>query len=442
MKRWKWKDTTDLDGKLDVQSYETMGKLQLATVRMQLKKKMELCHAKQGIVPGSCSDRTRNASNQGIIKDVSIDDTGQLFAFASSDGTLDVWDFDCFRTHSLDGTLDDVRGLLQIHSKHDAECIKWNPLNQNEIVCVGSMSKVVSLYDLQICQDTPTDTLFTQMKVTGTNSRGTAISRDRFIGLNQVHLSRKAPLVYAGGTDGNVYMWDRRASRGPAGILSSTKDTCSVLSITTAHESPMLVGGTLAGNVHIWDLRTGKAPLAFTSQRTPLAGFRQAPGYPFALADGFRTLPQLSMQTTVQNSGVSCLTLDPQDGKRLGFVLNCGWSGVLDLCSLELTHVHCPPWKDKIGPCKGEWAHLSTAFLVAGLDGIRFLDFSSSPWAGCGVDSSSPNHLVSPGPATLHVSDEAGIFALHPLSDELVIGTSSGTIALGSYACKEELSFD
>mgnify|MGYP006973288484 CR=1 FL=1 len=42
---------------------------------------------------------------------------------------------------------------------------------------------------------------------------------------------------------------------------------------------------------------------------------------------------------------------DPLDERRLGFHLGCGWSGVLDLPSQAITHLHAPP--QLLGPATG-----------------------------------------------------------------------------------------
>ena len=36
------------------------------------------------------------------------------------------------------------------------------------------------------------------------------------------------------------------------------------------------------------------------------------------------------------------MQLDPRDERRLAFHLGCGWSGVLDLATQTITHVHAP----------------------------------------------------------------------------------------------------
>ena len=76
-------------------------------------------------------------------------------------------------------------------------------------------------------------------------------------------------------------------------------------------------------------------------------------------------VPGLLDQVEFEVSAVHALALDPRDDRRIAFQLGalryacagaaepppvgpaCGWSGVVDILALTITHIHCPvpPWR-------------------------------------------------------------------------------------------------
>jgi len=423
--------------KLELDTYQRMGKIRKETMWYLLHRKMDTYRTMPGLELENRASRTQQGASTSVdaaIQDLAFDDSGQLFACSVANGMIEILDFDQFRHTSLSGDTSTAQALLAIDSRHRNDSVKWNPLNQNEIACAGVKVPDVRLYDLQVCHNSPTEVLHQNKDTNGTFSKGNVVSRDRCSGIHQLSVSSQEPVIFAAGSQGRVFMWDRRAGCTPTGILSPARDESSVLSIAHCNRAPVLFGGTLAGNLHGWDLRTGKTVVAFTSQRVPLTGYRQLPGCPLAISDTFHMLPDLASQTNILTSGVSSLSFDPSNNERLGFLLNCGWSGVLDLYTQQLTHVHCPPSREAFDTCKGEWTHTSAAFLVADQQGIRFLDFGLCPWARCRVDSLSLDATCSDMQGAKYIMDGAATFSAHPVTDELVIGTNDGTILLAGHS--------
>mmetsp|Transcript_6856 Transcript_6856/g.41818 ORF Transcript_6856/g.41818 Transcript_6856/m.41818 type:complete len:102 (+) Transcript_6856:1255-1560(+) len=83
---------------------------------------------------------------------------------------------------------------------------------------------------------------------------------------------------------------------------------------------------------------------------------------------------------------------------------------------------------------KGSGHMLVQLFLVADQEGIRFLDFSPSPWARCRVDSLRKESSSSDTQGAHYVTNEATTFSSHPVTDELVIGTNTGSILLAGHS--------
>lgn len=423
--------------KLELDAYQRVGKIQLETMWHHQHLNMKSYRTTQGLELRNRTTRTQQGASTSVdtaIRELDFDNSGQLFACSVSSGRIEIWDFDHFRHISLHGDPDNAQELLAIDSSHQNDSVKWNPLNQNEIACAGTKLPDVRLYDLQVCQNSPTEILRQSRDPGSSLSKRNISSHDRCSGICQLSISSQEPVVFAAGSQGRVIMWDRRAGCTPCGILSPARDVSAVLSVAQSSRLPFLFGGTLAGNLHGWDLRTGKTVVAFTSQRVPLTGYRQVPGCPLEISQAFQMLPDLASQTNIQRSGVASMAFDPHSDLRLGFLLNCGWSGVLDLCTLQLTHAHCPPWKESIDVSKGEWTHASAAFLVADQEGVRFLDFSPSPWARCRVDSLRMEASSSDAQGAHYVTNEATTFSSHPVTDELVIGTNTGSILLAGHS--------
>ncbi|GJP80929.1 hypothetical protein CLOP_g11126 [Closterium sp. NIES-67] len=63
----------------------------------------------------------------------------------------------------------------------------------------------------------------------------------------------------------------------------------------------------------------------------------------FSTSHLFGSVPSLQEQAGMTSSAVQHISFDPASASRLSFHLNNGWSGVLHVPSLSLSHIHCPP---------------------------------------------------------------------------------------------------
>uniref|UniRef100_A0A251SK62 Putative WD40-repeat-containing domain-containing protein n=1 Tax=Helianthus annuus TaxID=4232 RepID=A0A251SK62_HELAN len=150
-------------------------------------------------------------------------------------------------------------------------------------------------------------------------------------------------------------MWDRRASVHPQRVLTTKKIT-GLTSIQSLGDQ-CVYGGSESGFIYIWDLRRlrgGRSSTVFQSDKE----VEQS-------------------RTYIRRKGIQSININSTCPYQLGFHLNDGWSGVLDMHNYRVSHIHCPP----LPPWMLIYAVASTSS-----NGLHLLDFyphSSSP---CHVD--------------------------------------------------------
>lgn len=199
---------------------------------------------------------------------------------------------------------------------------------------VGASSRNVHLYDIQHTQGRPTRIL-----TIPSNAGGIGIGDLSFFGEHHSNNGASSGhCVAVGGPSGQVYVWDVRC----AGVPSSTLQSMQPGSITSLHVldyGRVVLAGTQRGDVKAWDVRGGSGGalrFAGVPNRHPLISCINI-GH--ALAD----IPGLLQQAgSIPMCSIHSMHPDPCDTARLGFHLGCGWSGVLDVLSKEITHVHAP----------------------------------------------------------------------------------------------------
>ncbi|PWA88254.1 WD40/YVTN repeat-like-containing domain-containing protein [Artemisia annua] len=115
---------------------------------------------------------------------------------------------------------------------------------------------------------------------------------------------------------------------------------------------------------------------------------------------------------------------------QLGFHLDDGWSGVLDVQKFQVSHIHCPPppWLDGatsnalLPPRKPSWLPEHSIYAVGSTSSneLHLLDFYPN--------TSSPCHCVT-------------VCATHPLNGTIVAGTLNASLLMISQdhrSCKDE----
>jgi hypothetical protein len=270
--------------------------------------------------------------------------------------------------------------------------LRWNPADENVVaVTAGGVSKSVLLYDLQATQGRAKAAVLLPA-----SAAGGAGDVAFFSGGGGYSL-------LVGGPAGQVFIWDARAAGPPAATLQSTRGG-AVVSVALIEGNSLAVAATASGDVKVWDLRGGSGGAL---------RFGGVPNHhPILTAVDLRTalsrVPGLAEQAgRVPVASIHSMSLSPSAPHRAAFHLGCGWSGILDLYSKEITHVHAPPqalvdeqptaedgaramvaWAQMAAPGlrrRAAWSGDGQRYLVPSRlrDALAVLDFADSPHAGC-----------------------------------------------------------
>ena len=160
----------------------------------------------------------------------------------------------------------------------------------------------------------------------------------------------------ASGRKGRVFLWDARCAAAPRATLhapgaSAASSKAAVRCVRFGCDGQTVLAGTGAGEIHVWDLRGGSGSGFSKTSKGAGSAFsvasRRTTSFPVLfttrVADALALAPTLSgghldaparrLWQDAMRSGVDWCEQDPHDPRRVGFHLNSGWSGVLDLAS-------------------------------------------------------------------------------------------------------------
>ncbi|KAL2940933.1 CCR4-associated factor 4-like protein, partial [Bienertia sinuspersici] len=166
-------------------------------------------------------------------------------------------------------------------------------------------------------------------------------------------------------------MWDRRGA---------------------AYWFQIVFGAGKQGMIYMWDLRGGRTAAAFQSHKEayhpPLASVK--------VSSLLEKIESLKAQSDIVPKDIHSINLDPSSSHRLAFHLDDGWSAVLDIHTLEVTHIHCPPPAWLTGSeisnlsylMKPTWLSTNSIYAVGSSSdkGIHLLDFYPDPSSPCHVE--------------------------------------------------------
>nr|CAD1831470.1 unnamed protein product [Ananas comosus var. bracteatus] len=149
--------------------------------------------------------------------------------------------------------------------------------------------------------------------------------------------------------------------------------------------------------------------------------------------------PYLKVQSNIVSSEIHSLNFDPSCPYQLAFHLDDGWSGVLNINTLTVTHMHCPPpaWLEGVDMSlsrstrKPSWLPTCSIYAVGSLSGagIYLLDFRPNTNSACHVDfdeeqeSNSKGHRGTIQNKFVPASQNVVACAAHPLNGTLIAGT-------------------
>ncbi|CAM6093312.1 unnamed protein product [Calypogeia fissa] len=392
--------------------------------------------------PGS---RFMNYTKRPYVSCIDFDSKGIYLASVNNTGCLSVHEYETLYCSAASGSNEEsARFIRYISTDKVLEAVRWNPFNPDEVACVASGCNKVYFYDIACDSILPSEVL--RVKSNGVAN-----------GLNDLLICKQgSSRVLACGKDGTVHIWDRRASKLSYAALPVTSVAGPLNCMQLSNDEKVVYAGSEGGLIHGWDLRGGKRAAAFVT----CGEVYHPPFGAVKLSTVMSNVYSLRAQTEVGTSAVHSISLDSSSGHRLAFHLNNGWSGVLDLATLEVTHLHCPPppWLDgmlddtasldSLAEISANWAtcvpairrrrpvwipsHSVYAVPSASASKVHILDFTPGPLSRYSVDhdGSVTDQRDEQSQVEVPTSDSVVAIAAHPLNDQLVAGTQGGKVLL------------
>ncbi|KAL4283984.1 hypothetical protein GQ457_16G006240 [Hibiscus cannabinus] len=396
-------------------------------------------------------NRINNAVNLGHqlpqgISAVDFDNKGIYLVSVTKSGCLTVHDFEtlyCQSTGSLPPLHEDEsKHLMHLNLQRQLDDVRWNVANQDEVACTSVKSNEVLIFDISYVSSKPVEVLRTRRTL---SLLGSEVNKGLCaIAFTTTDDSR----LIASDTHGVVNIWDRRKS--PLPCLELVTGSRSTLNTIQPHvDNQTIFGASKDGNIYMWDLRGGRASAAFQCHNE--AG--HPPLVSLKLASMLSKIGSLKAQSDIVPKEIHSINLDPSCPYQLAFHLDDGWSGVLDIYNLRVTHVHCPPpaWltgasvsTDLLYLRKPSWLPASSIYAVgSSYDcGLHILDFYP--------DTSSPSHVDYKEDAELEslsemnqqrkknifvpLSEGVTACASHPLNGTIIAGTKHSSLLVVSQA--------
>ena len=282
----------------------------------------------------------RVSSMNNAVNAIEFDPTGRFVTTGTNAGAIDVQDV---------GTLRVTRGelycpKLKLSTDRYVESLKWDGTRSMVMTVCDTANSVIAYKGDSVRIAGPrgveqrTNVMHKYYAV-GNETNGNDL------GLHDLVLDPRDPTrIFAAASDGRAYLWDTRMSgERQTAQFSSGARTSPITSLVASHDGHTVIGadGT-RGDVLIWDARKGSAKTI----KTFGAIGNSAETYSIVAQ---LSIPKLLRKTAlatdvkIENTGAHWIGYDPMDSRRLGYHLNNGWSGVIDLMKPCVTHAHCPP---------------------------------------------------------------------------------------------------
>lgn len=376
------------------------------------------------------------------ISGLDFDTKGIYLASVTKSGCLTVHDFEtlyctinCPSPSNLD---DEARHLLHISTSQTLDAVRWNLSNQDEVACASRYNNKILLFDIGYISSEPIEVLEKgKPKLSGHNC-------EVFNGLSDITFaSADKSRLLASGLDGSVYLWDRRLSNlSCVELTSNSQGKLNSLQLDT--EDRIVFGASKHGLIYAWDLRGGRTSFAFQSHNQVY--------YPLLasvkVSSVLEKIPSLKAQSSILPREIHSISLNPSCPYQLAFHLDDGWSGVLNVSSLNVTHMHCPPpaWLDSSMSAsssdlrKPSWLPNFSIYAAgcSSSNGIYLLDFYPNTSSSCHVDFSDELQKISQeSKRSVHnkfipTSQRVLVCAVHPLNGTIVAGTKQSSLLVVS----------
>ncbi|XP_006648796.1 uncharacterized protein LOC102718342 isoform X1 [Oryza brachyantha] len=370
------------------------------------------------------------------ISAMEFDKKGIYLASVTAAGCLTVHDFETLycSTYGPSHSLPDESSnyLLHISNSMPLCAVRWNPANQDEIVCASRQNDMVLLFDIGCVSSRPTEILRKG------RSRYPVLSEFRK-GLTDVAFSSDdKSWLFASGLDGAVFMWDMRLSKKHCLELIGYPES-QFSSVKLNIDNRTVFAGTKEGTVHAWDLRGGRASAAFQSHNEvqQLSSVK--------ISTLLSKIPSLKDQTNIVSSEILSIDFNPTCSYQLAFHLDNGWSGALNINTLSVSHLHCPPpdWLESMNfmlqklQRKPTWLPTSSIYAVGSASnsgGMHLLDFHPDTSSACHVDyNEEVRDSEEKKPAVnkfIPLSQRVFSCAAHPFYHTILAGTQFSSLLI------------
>lgn len=253
--------------------------------------------------------------------------------------------------------------------------------------------------------------------------------------------------LLACGVGGRVLLWDqRRNSPYPSSSIIAPPSLGPLHSLQLSVDEQVVYAGSDSGIIQAWDLRGSRQSAAFCGANEVY----HAPLMAFSIRRLLSKVPTLQEQAGLGPSAVCSILFDPSNSQHLGFHLFNGWSGVLDIGDMELSHIHCPPTPEALASL-GEpesiytarvrnrrpvWLPSNSIYCAPSSisPDINFLDFGSSPFSRFSLQSSTEPQLEETEEKLSSVNCDKLVVcvASHPTTNVLIAGTEDASLMLVS----------
>ncbi|XP_027357077.1 uncharacterized protein LOC113866377 [Abrus precatorius] len=400
------------------------------------------------LVSEANGDRHLPYRKQGIAA-VDFDNKGIYLVSVTKAGCLTVHDFEALycQIHELTCLKEDEsKHLMHLSLNQQLDAVRWNPVNQNEVVCASVKSNELLIFDVGYVSSEPVEVLRTRHTTT---VHGSSIHK----GLSDVAFTSNDTRILASDTHGVINIWDRRVNALPCLELASAScDTINRIQLNA--DNQIIFGAGKHGLMYMWDIRGGRASATFQSHKE----ICHPPVTSVKLATLLEKIGSLKAQTDIVPKEIHSIDINTSCPYQLAFHLDDGWSGVLDINNFQVTHIHCPPpaWlNESYIPAdlsylrKPSWLSTCSVYLVASSSdyGIHLLDFYPSTSSPSHVDYKediqeiSRRNNQSNQNRFIYLSEGVISCAAHPLYNAIVAGTKKSSLLVVSQrheSCRSE----
>lgn len=256
-----------------------------------------------------------------------VDTLGELFVAGDDAGVVTVGHVEAMlQTREAEDCVP-LETALGIGLSSKIASARWNTSNQNEIGVLQNKGRVLYVFDINRTQGDPSRTI----KLASGGDSLAFFDQSATMGQNYC--------IAVGCSDGTVALCDSRTGSQPVCMLRSMTGG-AITCLQMMDHGRLVLGGTHHDTIKIWDLRrvsgnavnfgavTNKHPILHTVQM--MNELAMIPG----LIDESGYIPSCTPQSLHQ---------DPNVYSRVAVHMSCGWTTVLDVARLGMTHIHAPP---------------------------------------------------------------------------------------------------